>query len=800
MAAKHPLNVDGRVVNLSNLEKVLYPASGFTKAQVIDYYARVSEWILPHLRDRPVTLKRFPDGIGGQAFYEKDAPRFTPEWVAIAPVPRRAGGKDIRYVLINDRPTLVWCANIASLELHPFLHKAGALDKPDALVFDLDPGEGANIITAAKVGFLVRDLLLRAGLKTFPKLSGSRGIQIYAPLNTPVTYAATQPFAHEVARALERDYPDLIVSGMAKNLRANKVFIDWSQNSDFKTTVGVYSLRAKRERPFVSLPVTWTELEEMVSANDPDRFCLSPEEALKRFARQGDLFAPVLTLQQELPGELPANAPAPRFVIQKHAAKQLHYDFRLEMKGALKSWAVPKGVPLESGARRLAMLTEDHPLEYLDFEGTIPEPQYGAGTVMVWDTGTYDLVEGNVHKGKLGLRLRGKKLNGEWTLARRSKDDPKAWFLSKTGDAAAPVAPAAEDASVLTQRSMRQIADDNDAQWHSNRTGIEGLNLDPLPKSGMTFVEPMQAKPVTELPEGLDWQYEIKLDGYRSLAIIEKGGVRLLSRRNNSLDQRFAEISAALENLESGLILDGEVVALDPLGRPSFHLLQNQRLAKHPLVYYVFDIVAYRGRSVAGLPLDLRRRILESVLQGSAGHIRYSARLDAPLRHLLAAVKEQGLEGLIAKRTGSLYEPGKRSGEWMKYKVDQGQELVIGGYKPAASGFENLAVGYYEKGKLQFVGKVRNGFVPATKRELAERFPALAAGECPFANLPEPQNARRGEALTAEAMRKYRWLKPKLVARIDFTAWTRANHLRHSRFVALRDDKKARDVVRESGE
>jgi len=518
MGAKQQLQVDGRTVTLSNLDKVLYPAVQFTKAQVIDYYARVAEWILPHLKDRPVTLKRYPDGLSGQAFYEKDAPRFTPDWVAIAPVPRRNGGPDIRYVLINDRPTLIWCANIASLELHPFLHRAGALDRPTHIVFDLDPGEGTNVVNCGRVAFRLRDKLERLGLKSFVKLSGSKGIQLYVPLNTPVTYAQTQPFAHSMAELMAREYPNEIVAEMAKNLRPKKIFIDWSQNSDFKTTVGVYSLRAKRERPYVSLPITWQELEEIVEQDDPDRFCMEPAAALQRLEKVGDIFAPVLTVRQKLPTitELPIDdapasldtyrkkrdfsktaepAPAPaaqkekgtrRFVIQKHAASHLHYDFRLEMHDVLKSWAVPKGVPYAMGERRLAMATEDHPLAYIDFEGTIPKGQYGGGTVMVWDTGTYELIDGNYYKGKLHIRLKGKKLKGEWVLVKgrsaEKSSDKVSWFLMKAGEAAKPLSAKKEDASAVSGRTMEQIAAANDAQWHSNRSDVPGLDLDVLPK------------------------------------------------------------------------------------------------------------------------------------------------------------------------------------------------------------------------------------------------------------------------------------------------------------------------------
>lgn len=301
MGAKQQLAVDGQPVTVTNLEKELYPAVHFTKAQVIDYYARAAEWILPHLKNRPVTMKRFPDGVNGQAFYEKDAPRFTPDWVAIAPVPRRNGGADIRYVMINDKATLVWCANLASLELHPFLHHANALDRPTSVVFDLDPGPGMGVADCGGVALELRDKLEESGLKSFVKLSGSKGLQLYVPLNSAVSYSKTRPFAHAMAELMAKEHPDRIVSEMAKELRAGKIFIDWSQNSDFKTTVGVYSLRAKSDRPFVSLPITWEELEEIVRKKDASRFLLEPPAALERFEKLGDLFAPVLKLKQKLP-------------------------------------------------------------------------------------------------------------------------------------------------------------------------------------------------------------------------------------------------------------------------------------------------------------------------------------------------------------------------------------------------------------------------------------------------------------------------------------------------------------------
>jgi bifunctional non-homologous end joining protein LigD len=299
--AAHQVSIDGRVLRLTRLEKSLYP-SGFTKAQVIEYYIRIAPFLLPHFRQRPITLKRFPDGVEGQSFYEKDAPDYRPEWVETFPVPRRTGGTDIQYILINDLPTLVWCANIASLELHPFLHRAPKLDRPGSVVFDLDPGAPADIFTCAEIAFHLKAWLDRRKLKSFIKVSGSKGLQLYLPLNTAVTYEQTREFAHRLAREFEEKYPDLCVANMDKSLRGGKVLIDWSQNADFKTTVGVYSLRAKADRPFVSAPVTWNELKTALRARNRDALFFSPAEAAERAEKLGDLFEPVLSLKQKLPG------------------------------------------------------------------------------------------------------------------------------------------------------------------------------------------------------------------------------------------------------------------------------------------------------------------------------------------------------------------------------------------------------------------------------------------------------------------------------------------------------------------
>ena len=292
MPAAVEVEVEGRRLRLTNLDKVLYPEVGFTKGQVIDYYTRAAPWLLPHLRGRALTLKRYPNGVDGGHFYEKQKPSHAPDWVRSEAI--QAGDRRIDFVLCDDVATLVWLANLADLELHPSLALAGDPDRPTVLAFDLDPGPPAGIAECCEVAHLLRDTLSQLGLESFVKTSGSKGMQLYVPLNTEVTYDQTKPFAHGLARLLEARHGKLIVSSMKKSLRAGKVLIDWSQNDRHKTTVGVYSLRA-RERPTVSTPLDWGELA------DPGALTFESDEVLERLAGDGDRFAPVLELRQELP-------------------------------------------------------------------------------------------------------------------------------------------------------------------------------------------------------------------------------------------------------------------------------------------------------------------------------------------------------------------------------------------------------------------------------------------------------------------------------------------------------------------
>jgi len=292
--------IEGKRLKLTNLSKVLYPKAGFTKAQVIDYYLRIAPALLPHLRDRPLTLKRYPDGVEGEYFYEKNCPAHRPPWVKTAPIWSDQNQRVMHFCLVQDVATLAWAVNLADLEMHVPLHRAPDADRPDSVVFDLDPGAPADLVSCCEVALILHDLFARLHLQSFAKTSGSKGLQLYVPLNNGATYGETKPFSRAVAEALAARRPELVVSNMKKSLRGGKVLLDWSQNDPHKTTVCVYSLRA-RERPTVSMPVAWSEVRRCLRARDPSLLSFEADAALRRVEKRGDLFAPVLALKQELP-------------------------------------------------------------------------------------------------------------------------------------------------------------------------------------------------------------------------------------------------------------------------------------------------------------------------------------------------------------------------------------------------------------------------------------------------------------------------------------------------------------------
>ncbi len=541
---------------------------------------------------------------------------------------------------------------------------------------------------------------------------------------------------------------------------------------------------------------------------------------------------------------------ASRFVIQKHAASRLHYDFRLQMEGVLKSWAVPKGLPWTQGEKHLAVEVEDHPIEYENFEGVIPEGNYGGGTVMVWDHGTYyvygEQPSQSLREGKLHLVLDGRKAKGEWTLVRiRSDSQKNQWLLLKTGASARPPSKKLEDQSAKTGRTMKQIARDRDAEWESDRdepatestsgarsilrtrikaalkkkekVGPGGLSTrkdgarpsipslpTDLPSARARFIEPMKARLAEKPSADGDWSYELKFDGIRLIAVKTGKKVSLLSRNKNELAGRFPEIVEAIGNLPAReCVIDGEVVALDAEGRSSFQLLQARDMEgrKSPVYFYAFDLLQLDGRSVIALPLKARKDVLEKLCADAGDPIRYSAEIGDDARALLEEVKRRGLEGIVAKQRNSVYEPGRRSGAWIKLKCVNEQEFVIGGYTPPEGSrkyFGAILVGYYKENRLMFAGKVGTGFTANSLLMLHKKFRAEERDDCPFEDLPSKQNGKWVQAITPSMMRKLHWVNPVFVCEIKFAEWTRDGKLRAPVFLGLRDDKKPKEVVPEA--
>ena len=532
-----------------------------------------------------------------------------------------------------------------------------------------------------------------------------------------------------------------------------------------------------------------------------------------------------------------------RFVIQKHAASRLHYDFRLEMDGTLKSWAVPKGVPLTKGEKRLAVHVEDHPIEYRNFEGTIPKGQYGGGTVMVWDYGTYEPTNPDWRKefesGKLHFSLHGKKLHGEWYLVRLRGGEQ--WLLIRGKDDMRAISKKSDDTSALSGKSMKQLSE-GDAVWQSNResgsshlrraargtmaraadrsnprvTGsapgesgrqvgrstLKGGHQTAKEGNRTRFVEPMKARLVETAPPG-EWIYEIKFDGFRALALKSGNDIHLLSRNEKDFGGKFPEVADSVAQLDvEDAIIDGEIVALDPKGRSSFQLLQAYDLGQErpPIYFYAFDLLQLDGRDLKSESVITRKAELEKLLKKPTGVIRYSASLKGKVDALLKQATRLGLEGIIGKRADSGYESGRRSGAWIKLKLHQEQEMVIGGYTDPAGTrklFGAILVGYYEKNRFLLAGKVGTGFNEALLGSLHARFQKIQREDCPFANVPEKSSGRYGAGITRAEMKRCHWVEPTLVCQIKFSEWTRDGKLRQPVFLGLREDKDPREVVRE---
>lgn len=805
-ADEQVVTIDGHRLTLTNLDKVLYPATGTTKADVIDYYARVAEVILPHLVDRPVTRKRWVHGVGtpdapGEMFFQKNIdPRSTPDWV------RR---RDLQhsdhvnsYPLVNDLATLTWLGQIAALELHVpqwRFDRTGARENPDRLVLDLDPGDGAGLTECAEVARLAREILQGMGLDPTPVTSGSKGIHLYALLDGRQTSERVSEVAHELARALEADHPDLVVSDMKKTRRDGKVLVDWSQNNGNKTTITPYSLRG-RDRPTVAAPRTWQELAR------PGLAQLDYTEVLERVGRHDDPLAGLAAgriddrleryrsmrdgskTPEPVPSAVPSSTGGQSFVIQEHHARRLHWDFRLEHDGVLVSWALPKGVPTEVATNHLAVQTEDHPLEYGSFEGSIPAGEYGAGEVTIWDAGTYEL-----EKWRDGAEVIVT-LHGEKHGSRR-------YALIRTGNQGHP----GEHDHPGGQRDNWLIHLMKDAAEQPERTekADSRRRVTPPRRRGPAarLPSPMLATLGTPDESGAaGWAFEMKWDGIRAIAEVADGAVRLASRNGIDITGTYPELDRLADALDGDAILDGEIVSLNPAGRPEFARLQKRMgltrradvervAATTPVEFMVFDILDHDGASVMRSGLGERRELLESVVR-SGGAIHVPPVFEGDLASAMTTSRELGLEGVIAKRSDSIYTPGRRSASWLKVKHHLTQEVVIGGWRPGSGSrlhrVGSLLMGIPDGTGLTYVGRVGTGFTDRDLDAMAGRLRRLERVTSPF------------DALPAADARDARFTTPTLVGEVEFAEWTATGKLRQPSWRGWRPDKSPAEVVRET--
>ncbi|MFC3158095.1 DNA ligase D [Chryseobacterium arachidis] len=539
-----------------------------------------------------------------------------------------------------------------------------------------------------------------------------------------------------------------------------------------------------------------------------------------------------------------------RFVIQKHDASHLHYDFRLEMDGVLKSWAVPKGPSLDPDIKRLAMMVEDHPYDYKNFEGIIPKGQYGGGTVIVWDEGTYEAaepVEGDLKKqeknllhqlysGKLKIKLKGKKLKGEFALVKAYGRGENGWLLMKLEDRYATKADitlkdksvvskktiaqmekspdkvygeniikrnsTVKDKNVTTDKAVEVVKSQLDVEPNDKRSSTRKINtlLKKVPEEKFYHeVKPMLATLVDEPFDSEDWLYEIKWDGYRAVAFMSGKNVELKSRNNKSFSEKFYPIQKELEKMNLNAIIDGEVVVLGKKGTADFGSLQNWRSeADGDLVYYVFDILWYKGKDLKDLPLTERKMILEQVLPQS-NSILLSQDFHTSGIEFLAAAKKMGLEGIMAKKKDSLYHTENRTKDWLKIKANKRQEVVIGGYTlndDSSKLFSSLLVGVYEGKKLIYTGKVGTGFNAKMQKEMMELFKPLITRKVPFVEEPDVNKPSRFRPNPPHA--SVTWLKPELIGEVSYTELTSDGVMRHPSFEGVRTDKKAKTVVLET--
>ncbi|OMH34140.1 ATP-dependent DNA ligase [Tersicoccus sp. Bi-70] len=870
-AGQQTVEIGGRRLRVSNLEKVLYPATGTTKAEVLHYYAQVAHVLIPQAAWRPVTRKRWVNGVGtasepGQVFFRKDLEDAAPEWIPRGRIEHRTSANV--YPLANEPAVLAWFGQLAALEIHTpqwRFDPAFRPRNPDRMVLDLDPGPGAGLAECAEVARLCRQILDAMDLDAVPVTSGSKGIHLYAELAGTATSEQVSQVAHELARALEADHPDLVVSDMKKTLRAGKVLVDWSQNNANKTTVCPYSLRG-REHPMVAAPRTWEELDDPgLEQLDLDAVLERVADGLDPIAAQGwvgslttehvrtagarssaadgsddeseddagaDLLATYRAKRDA--GKTPEPVPEtpargkheqptagsdadnpPTFVIQEHHARRLHWDFRLEHAGVLVSWAVPKGPPLSTSENRLAVQTEDHPLEYGTFAGTIPKGEYGGGEVTIWDHGTYELQKWRDGKEVIAV-VHGQPDGGLGGVPRRFAfihatgmgGDAKNWLLhlmkdqpgDEDGQAESGTTSGAESGTASDTTPARKPKSRSDAPEHPSASPA-----DDEPTADVEPIAPMLATAgAVEDLRGADWAFEMKWDGVRVIATVTTEGVTLAARHGADTTATYPELAELAERIDpevlaaGPVVLDGEVVALGAGNRPDFGRLQNRMgltrprdvtaaMRRTPVHVMLFDVLHLGGRSLLRTSYRKRRALLaEAVREG--GHVHVPDAFEGSVEEAVEASQELKLEGVVAKKLASVYQPGQRARTWIKLKNQTHQEVVVIGWR-AGKGGRTGSIGSLlvavpdEDGVLRYAGRVGSGLNDETLTAMRHDF-AAAERKTPAA-----------EGVPAADARDATWIRADRVAEVSYGELTRDHRLRHPVWRGWRPDKDAADVA-----
>jgi bifunctional non-homologous end joining protein LigD len=801
-------DIEGRQVRLTNLDKTFWPDEGYTKGDVVAYYLTVADAALPYVRDRPLTRKRMPNGIAGDFFYEKQAPSHTPQWIRTAPVVAIRSGARIDYVVATDAASLAWLANLGCIELHPWHSRVQSLGAPDYAFFDLDPF-GVDFPVVRDVALHVNAILEQLGVRGYPRTSGATGMQVYVPLDPIHDYGDVRAWVERCCALINRADPKRTTMAWDIGRRDGRVFLDHNMNVEGKNIAATWSLRPEPHAP-VATPLRWHEVAQDVWPQD-----FTIRTVHREMAERGALFAPVLAGGQDLrrasamlglpplgpvtphhriaeedadtaladedAGDLrryvairdfertpePSGATAvdsapdgaERFVIQHHLATRLHHDLRLERGGTLRSWALPKGLPLVRNERHLAVQTEDHPLEYLDFSGDIPAGEYGAGPMRIWDRGDYDVREWT--DDKVTFRLHGHRHRGVWHLFRTSDAERSQWMVTRVDEG---VDVPSEPATYAPMLAVLRDAPFNDERW----------------------------------------QFEVKWDGVRAIATVcrpglgRPAGTFLRTRRGNDVTVTYPELGGLWERvLAFNAVLDGEIVTFTPDGRPSFERLQrrmnirDEHMARRmsgemPVSYVAFDLLALDGEELIALPLSERLRRLDEILV-PGGPVMRNETLGSNGTSVFSAVRNARLEGIIGKRLAAPYRPGRRSSDWVKIKVRSTVECVIGGWLPKADeprGSEpySLLTGLWSDGRLQWVARVGSGLTAAERTALKARLAELASDECPFAPDPDlPPGAR--------------WVRPEIVCSVEYTEVTEAGRLRAPTYQGRRDDADPRQCL-----